>query len=150
MGTLEIIKSPGVGIVLGIYCQVMTLGLAYTASTCLLLFPIPPKLTDLPSNPRLLVYQCRERRLRLHSSPKRRFHSRNRRLASHLAPLRLPTTPTQNRHGRCSEIVSLRVALFLHLSSCLQRVFEKWLDDSVLGRCADRADRGEWRCYGFQ
>ncbi|TVY87934.1 Efflux pump [Lachnellula willkommii] len=33
MSTLEIIKSPGVGIVLGIYCHVMTLGLAYTAIT---------------------------------------------------------------------------------------------------------------------
>jgi hypothetical protein len=37
MKTLEIIKSPGVGIVLALYGHVMTLGLAYTASTHFLL-----------------------------------------------------------------------------------------------------------------
>ena len=152
MSTLELIKAPGVAMVLLLYGHVMLLGLAYTAG--LLLSSLHPRSrtisTDNRSHASILVHRACLGRLRIDPTADFVLHRRHWSLSSNLASLCVPDPPTPLWHRRRITRLSLHVADFLCCCACLQLLPPAGMDDCVLDHRTRAADWWQRSCYGFQ
>lgn len=117
MDSIEIIKSPGVGIVLFLYGHVMLLGLAYTAGTYQVPYPSPLAVLTGCSVTCILVHRRIAGWLQLYSLADFLLSCGHRSFSINLATLRLPAITTEIRHRYCLTLVSLRMAYIFHGSS---------------------------------